>query len=150
MGTSFSDIFDEFMLFQDDYRLITLFQTSPENFTTYLTGWLIPSVSDFERYCDQDLSYNLVLKTFNSVLTKKNVIALAKFVKQYWLQRTVDDVTQMQAKIQTDFKTFSEAQNYKTKQDRLIQVNEEISQLLIDYSLNKESTWDFLKAVNNG
>ncbi len=148
MGTPFTEVFDEFMLLQDDYRLITLFQTSPENFTTYLTGWLIPAISDFTKYCDQSLTYNKTNKVFDVTLTTKNILVLAKIVKQYWLQKTVDDVSQMQAKIQTDFKTFSEAQNYKTKQDRLIQMNEEISKLLVEYSFDKESTWDFLRNIS--
>ncbi len=148
MGTPFTSIFDEFMLLQDDYRLITLFQTSPENFTTYLTGWLKPAVTDFIPVCDQDLTYNLTFKTFNVVLTEKNILYLAKIMKQYWLQKTIDDVSQMKAKIQTDFHTYSEAQNYKTMQDRGILMAEEISQILVKYSLGETTTWDFLKAVN--
>jgi len=148
MGTSFTEVIDEFMLLQDDYRLITLFQTSPENFTTYVTGWLIPAITDFETVCDQKLTYNLTTKYFTETLNKRNILTLAKIVKQYWLQRTVDDVSQMKAKIQTDFHTYSEAQNYKTMQDRLILMNEEISQLLVKYSLVEVTTWDFLKMVN--
>lgn len=148
MGTPFTSIFDEFMLLQDDYRLITLFTASPENFTTYLSGWLVPAIVDFVPVCDQDLSYNLTTKTFNLVLTTRNIITLAKIMKQYWLTKTIDDVSQMKAKIQTDFKTYSEAQNYKTMQDRGILMAEEISQILVKYSLGELTTWDFLKAVN--
>lgn len=150
MGTSFTEVFDNFMLSVDDYTLTILFQTSPENLTTFLTGWLKPAVVDFSIICDQDLSYNLTTKTFENTLTIKNISMLAKILKQYWLQRTIDNVTQFRNLIQTDFKTFSAAQNYKTMQDRGVLMDEVVSQLLVEYSLEKESTWDFLRSINNG
>ncbi len=150
MGTPFTEVFDEFMTSVDDYRLITLFQASPENFTTYLTGWLKPAVVKFEEVCDQSLAYNLNTKTFVEVLTNRNIVKLSEIIKLYWLQKTVDDVSQMKAKIQTDFHTYSEAQNYKTMQDRLILLDEAISQLLVNYSLRETTTWDSLLSVMNG
>ena len=150
MSTPFTNVFDMFLTLIDDYRLITLFQVSPENFTTYLTGWLIPSIDDFKSVCDQDLSYNLTTKYFTNTLTSENISVLTKIMKKYWMNRLVDDVSQIQAKIQTDFSTYSEAQNYKTKQDRYIEMKEEVSIILNQYSYDKDSTWDALMSIING
>lgn len=151
MGTPFTEVFDEFMLMQTDYRLVNLFNASPENFTIYLTGWLKPAVTDFENICDQSLTYSVETKNFSVNLTTKNIVTLAKIIKLYWLNRTVDDITQMNAKIKDkDFTFYSEAQNYATKQNRLIQLREEISQILVGYSLGEQSTWDMLLSVLGG
>lgn len=148
MGTSFSEVFEMFMSKVDDYRLITLFETSIESFEAYLTAWLIPSIEDFKKVCDQDLSYVLLTKKFNFVLTNKNINILSQIMKKYWMNRLVDDISQTSLHIQGDFKTYSEAQGYKVKQDRLNNFREEISQLLVDYSLEKQSCWDALMAIN--
>ena len=149
MTTSFTEVYDIFMGMQDDYRLINLFQSSPENFTTYLTGWMIPAVKDFLQVCDQDLSYNLVTKRFNQTLTIENIVVLAQIIKKYWLNRTIDDITQMNAKIQDkDFTFYSEAQNYATKQARYVEMKEEISSILNRYAYSKESTWEMLLGIN--
>ena len=69
-------------------------------------------------------------------LTDKNIVALARIMKKYWLQKEIDDITQMNLRIQDhDFKNFSEAQNMQQKRERFILEREAISQMLVDYAI---------------
>lgn len=134
-GTKFTEVFDQFTMLVEDYRLVAMYETSPVDFELYLQGWLIPAIVEF-IYCDQSLSYSLATAEFTETLTTKNIVTLARIMKKYWLQREIDDITQMNLRIQDhDFKNFSEAQNMKEKRDRYILEREAISQMLVDYSL---------------
>jgi hypothetical protein len=140
-GTTFSEVFDKFMVLVDDYRLVTLFQTSQTDFETYLQGWLDNAILEFYN-CDQSLSYSST--TFGATLTTKNQLILARIMVKYWLMKEVQDVTEMRLHIQDgDFKTYSEAQNLQAKSAHLDKVKEDVSQLLVDYSLNTNdwSSW---------
>jgi hypothetical protein len=53
----------------------------------------------------------------------------------------------MRMKIQTDYKTYSEAQNITAKSERLIQITEECSQLLTSYSF-RQINWNDWAAGN--
>ena len=67
-GTTFEEIYDFFMTTIDDYRLVTLFNTSVTDFNTYLSSWLIQSIPEFTN-CDQSLGYSTA--TFTETLTQK-------------------------------------------------------------------------------
>ena len=137
MGTSFSEIFDAFMQLVNDYKLVALYQNSRVNFETYLSGWLISAVNLDFLNCNQSLSYDTTMKAFTETLTQQNLLILARIMVKYWLMREVQDVTQMSIHIQdNDFKTFSEAQNLQAKKSYLAQVQEDVSQLLVNYGLN--------------
>ena len=57
-------------------------------------------------------------------------------MKKQWLDKQVDDVLQMNNFVQDrDYKTFSASQNMREKQNRLIQMREEVSQKLVEYGL---------------
>jgi hypothetical protein len=134
MGTSFSDVFDQFLSFIEDYRLTALYQSSVTNFEIYLQGWLMPSIVEFTNVpCNQALTFDTTTKTFTETLTLENTMILSKLMMKYWLMKEVNDITQMRMKIQTDYKTYSEAQNIAAKTERLIQITEELSQILNDY-----------------
>jgi hypothetical protein len=140
-GTKFTEVFDQFTMLVEDYRLIAMYEASPTDFELFLQGWLIPAIVEF-AFCDQDLSYSLVTCDFVETLTNNNIITLARIMKKYWLQRAIDDVTQMQLRIQDhDFKNYSEAQNMKEKRERYILEMEAISQMLVDYSINNSIDW---------
>lgn len=133
-GTEFGEIFDLFMSSITDYKLVTLFNSSPTDFETYLSGWLIPSIGEFTT-CDQSLAYSS--STFTETLSQKNINILMLLMKRRWLEKEIDNVTQMHGKIQDkDFKNYSEAQNMTAKQNRLMEMKEEVSQKLVDYGLN--------------
>jgi hypothetical protein len=140
-GTNFSDVFDQFLSFIEDYRLTALYQSSVVNFEIYLQGWLMPSIVEFSNVpCNQALTFNTTTKTFTETLSLENVMILSKLMMKYWLMKEVNDITQMRLKIQTDYKSYSEAQNITAKTERLIQVTEDISQTLVNYSY-KNFNW---------
>jgi uncharacterized protein (DUF3084 family) len=57
---------------------------------------------------------------------------------KYWLQKNVNDITQMNLHItDRDFKMASEAQNLREKAAYLNVVKEQCSQLLQDYAFRK-------------
>jgi len=140
-GTPLSDIYDQFLSLIKDYRLTNLFNLSPEHteFEDYLLGWLIPAIGDFS-ICDQDLTF--IGNNFVQTLTSKNIVMLAQLLKKYWLEKEIDDITNMNLHLETkDFKTFSENANMKAKQDRYNMEKEEVSQLLVDYALKNNTQW---------
>jgi hypothetical protein len=143
MSTPFTEIFDQFMSLQTDYRLISLYRSSVENFETYLQGWLMPSIVEFQEVpCNQDLSFNLTTKTFTQTLTLQNQIILAHLMKKYWLRKEVNDISQMKNFIQDkDFSSHSASQNLKEKRDLMIVNDEEISQKLVEYGY-KNIDWN--------
>jgi hypothetical protein len=133
-GTNFSDIFDQFQSLIEDYRLTNLFIQSEANYETYVQGWLIPSIVEFTNVpCNQELSFNATTKTFTQTLTLENIVILARLMMKYWLTKEVNDITQMRMKIQTDYKSYSEAQNITAKTERLTLVTEDLSQALNEY-----------------
>lgn len=133
MSTPFTDIYDLFMGSITDHSLITLFNTSETDFNTYLEMWLVPSIGEFAT-CDQSLAYSS--SSFTETLTQKNQNILMLLMKKRWLEKNVDNILQMDNFVQGgDYKTFSAAQNMKAKQDRLIQLKEEVSQKLVEYGL---------------
>ena len=93
MGTSFSEIYDDFMTTVTDYTLITLYNASVSDFETYISAFLIKAIEDFSLKCDQDLSYSS--STFSETLSQKNIDMLALLVKQHWLEKTIDDIKQI-------------------------------------------------------
>jgi hypothetical protein len=134
MATSFSTIYDQFMMFVTDYKLINLYNSSVPNFETYLQGFLIPAITDFKN-CDQSLSY--ATSSFTETLTEKNVKILALLMKRYWLTKEIDDIKQMNLHVtDKDFKIFAESNNMLAKQKRLVLEQEELSQVLVDYGLD--------------
>jgi len=140
MGTSLSEVYDLFMQTVTDYKLIELFNSSPEDFENYLEAWLIYAIRDF-GVCDQVLTYDSTSKTFTLDLTLENKAMLATLMMKYWLQKTVNDITQFNLHItDRDFKMASEAQNLREKATYLNIVKEDCSQLLQDYGY-KRNPW---------
>jgi hypothetical protein len=138
-GTEFNEIFDNFMMTVEDYRLIALFNTSETDFSTYLSGWLIQAIPEFTN-CDQSLDYSS--STFTETLTQKNITILALLMKKKWFERELENILQMTNVVQDrDFKMYSQANNMKEKRERLITLQEELSQKLVDYGLNYSTDW---------
>ena len=134
MATSLSEVYDLFMLTITDYRLNHLFDSSEEDFENYLQAWLEFAIAEFTM-CDQDLNYDDVTKTFSDTLTRENKVILATLMMKYWMQKNVNDITQMNLHItDRDFKVASESMNLREKAIRLNNVKETCSQMLIDYA----------------
>jgi len=133
MATSFNEIYDQFSMFVKDYNLIALYNASVSDYEIYLSGWLIPAISDFKN-CNQSLAYTS--STFTETLSTENIKILALLMKKYWLKKEINDITQMNLHVQDrDFKTFAEANNMLEKRKTYQGELEELSQQLVEYTL---------------
>ena len=145
LGTSLSEVVDLFMTRVNDYRLNTVYQTSGSFiFTQYVEPWVLDSIGDFE-VCTQSLAYTptsgSVEGYFTEDLTTEHKSILSRLMLKYWMNKTVQDVLQMNNAITDhDYKTFSQAQNLKAKQDYYNSLKEELSQVLVDYAY-KNNSW---------
>lgn len=141
MATTLSEVYDLFMLTVTDYRLNHLFDSSEEDFETYLQAWLEFAITEFHM-CNQDLNFDNDTKTFPDTLTRENKVILATLMMKYWLQKNVNDITQMNLHVtDRDFKVASEAMNLREKAIYLNHVKETCSQMLSDYAY-KHNDWD--------
>lgn len=147
MTTPSSTISDLFMTRVKDYRLDTIYTVSGSTtFNEYLEPWILDAVSDFEDFCDQDLTYvvsgSATEGYFVQDLNQKNKLMISKLMTKYWLGKSIRDVLQFNLVVSDrDFKTFSAAQNLKAKQDYYNSLQEELSQDLINYSY-KRNDWN--------
>lgn len=150
MGTSLSEVYDVFMMTITDYRLIELFNTSVPDFENYLQVWLDFAIVDF-KVCDQNLNYDDTTNEFPAELSRDNKVVLSTLMMRYWLQKAVNDVTQMNLHItDRDFKMASEAQNLREKVNHLNIVKEQCSQLLQDYSYKRNDWTDWYNQLYSG
>lgn len=149
-NTSYSDINDLFMQQVEDYRLIELYNggVGATNLTTYLLGFMILAIPEFNS-CTQNLEdRDDTSFTFNYEMTSENKKILSKLMVKEWLGKELRDILQMRWNITDhDFKHYSEAQNTKSKQDVLSELREECSQLLVDYEI-KHNNWEDWKIGN--
>ena len=139
MATTFNEIYDFFMTTINDYRLVALYNSSQTDFQTYLSAWLIQSIPEFTN-CDQSLSYSS--SSFTETLSQKNINILVLLMKKKWFEKELENVLQMTNVVQDrDFKMYSQANNMKEKRERLITLQEEVSQKLVDYGLEYSVDW---------
>lgn len=139
--TSYTDIYDLFLMIVDDYELTELYHSSEEDFTTYLQGFLILAIPDF-RICKKDLKQRDDSSgTFLIELSDTEKSILAKLMAKYWFKKKIQDVTQFQGHLNDkDFKFHSEAQNLTAKRDYYNIIREEVDQDLNDYGY-EHSDW---------
>lgn len=135
MATPYTDVYDLFMQQIKDYVLDELYASSEINFNTFLQGFLVLAINEFDSMCDQDLSdRNDTTGAFNFDLLERNQVILSRAMVKFWLEKEVQDVLQMKWNLQDrDFKHYSEAQNLKEKNDFLTNVTERVAQMYVDY-----------------
>jgi len=139
MATTSSEVYDLFLQTITDYRLIDLFNLSETDFENYLEAWLLFAINEFTM-CTQSLAYSE--GTFTETLTTETMLILATLMMRYWLQKNVNDITQMNLHVtDRDFKTASEALNLREKVAHLNVVKEQCSQMLNNYEF-KNLDWD--------
>lgn len=144
MGTEFTEVYDLFTVLCSDYKFNELYLISPDNLNTYLQPYLRFAIDEFRKVCDQPIQENIDLEngTFTIELKEYNKIPLARLMIKYWFQHLVNDVLQVQAKLNdTDFKHYAEANNLNAKQSTYQQMREESSQILTDYSIEHSINW---------
>lgn len=141
-NTTFEDVYDLFLILVKDYNLNSLYNSSATDFSTYLQGFLIISIPDFDN-CIQDLTnYDLTNATFNFELSLTEQVILAKLMVIQWLTKEIQNITQMNNFLSdTDFKMFSNSQNLREKSTYKDKLKEEINQEMLKYGL-KNTPWD--------
>lgn len=150
MGTALSDVADLFMTKVSDYRLDTIFSTSgSQGLNNYVEPWLLSAILEFD-ICTPPLVYvptsGSIEGEFGDDLTLENKMILAELMVKFWLQKSIQDILQMNNNISDhDFKMFSQAQNLQSKKDYFNMVRESCSQMLINYEY-KYNDWAGWKA----
>lgn len=141
MTTDYTDIFDLFMMNIKDWKLESLFNTSPDDFENVLQGYMVVSLPKFTN-CNQSLARNDSTKQFTETLSEQNKNIIASLMVEKWLEREVQDIRQMALHVQDrDFKSYAEANNLKEKSAHWSKILELNSQALVDYSLNDRELW---------
>jgi len=143
LSTQSSDIVDLFLSRIRDHKLDVVYSSSGSStLTIYVEPWLIFAINEFSDFADQTLTYvtssGSNIGYFTEDLNIPNKVMLSLLMTKYWLEKTIKDLVQISNVISDrDFKTFSAAQNLKSKQDYYSALQEEISQALINYSYKR-------------
>ena len=151
MATSVSDVFDLFMTRVNDYQLTAIYNTSASTLNMHLEPYLLDTIQEFD-ICDQSLDYTLTSGSvegyFTENLNNRNKYMLSRIMVKFWWAYQVRNLLQFSNLLQdSDFRTFSQAQNLQAKQQTYNTEREEVSQLLVDYGL-KGIPWNEWKIQN--
>ena len=137
MATPYSEVFDLFLASIQDYRINRLYEKSVEDMENYLIPFLIKAITNF-RKCKTDLEdRDDTNKVFNQTLSTDEKVILSNLMIVEWLTKEVNDILGMKNYLQdTDFKTYSSAQNLKEKKDLLITMKDIVDKQITQYSYN--------------
>ena len=124
--TTFEELYDLFLSKVQDYRMRNAFLNDTNVATAMLHKYLIKAIAMFDN-CKKDIqNVNEILGQFNCTLdiTEKNI--LTDLMVEAWLNRNIDDLTQININLNdTTFKHASEANNLDKKmelRDRLREI----------------------------
>lgn len=137
MATPYSEVFDLFLASIQDYRINRLYEKSVEDMENYLMPFLIKAITNF-RKCKTDLEdRDDTNKVFNQTLSTDEKVILSNLMMVEWLTKEVNDILQMRLYLQdTDFKTYSQANNLKEKRELLTTMKEMVDKQIVQYSYN--------------
>lgn len=137
MSTPYSDIFNLFLTSIQDYRINKLYNQSVEQMENYLIPFLIKAITNF-RKCKTDLEdRDDTNKVFNQTLSTDEKVILSNLMIFEWLTKEVNDILQMRLYLQdTDFKTYSQANNLREKRELLTTMKEMVDKQIVQYSYN--------------
>lgn len=152
--TKFRDVIDRATTLWRDYRLDKLFNTDETEYYTFLEGLMLNSIDMFDG-CLTDLSYTEITETeddsevvtqyaFDNTLSSKEIYILALGIMIAWMENNKNDITQMNLHLSSkDFRSFSEANHLKEKQNSLDKMREEHSRNITEYQLRNFSSLPF-------
>ena len=137
MNTTYDEIIDLALISIEDYRLNSLFQSSPDKFKIVLEGFLIRGISGFDN-CVKDLSdRDDDLRQFNCDLddTEKNI--LADYLVIAYLDQQILDRRQITGMMQNknEANRYSEANLLKEKQALKVAMIENVNNYQTIYDL---------------
>lgn len=137
MATPYSEVFDLFLTSIQDYRINRLYEKSVEDMENYLMSFLIKAIVNF-RKCKTDLEdRDDTNKVFNQTLSTDEKVILSNLMIVEWLTKEVNDILSLKNFLQdTDFKTYSQANNLKEKRELLTTMKEMVDKQIIQYSYN--------------
>lgn len=137
MATPYSEVFDLFLASIQDYRINRLYEKSVEDMENYLMPFLIKAITNF-RKCKTDLEdRDDTNKVFNQTLSTDEKVILSNLMIVEWLTKEVNDILSLRNFLQdTDFKTYSQANNLKEKRELLTTMKEMVDKQIVQYSYN--------------
>jgi len=137
VSTPYSDIFNLFLASIQDYRINKLYNQSVEQMENYLMPFLIKAITNF-RKCKTDLEdRDDTNKVFNQTLSTDEKVILSNLMIVEWLTKEVNDILSLRNFLQdTDFKTYSQANNLKEKRELLTTMKEMVDKQIVQYSYN--------------
>ncbi len=144
MGTPFKDVIDRSMTMIQDWRIDDLYASSSTNFYSYMSGFLFNAIDDFDGVLDDltytsstDVTTQTVTYSFDNTLTSKEIRILAIGTVLSWMENNLNDIRQMNLHLNIkDFKSFSEANNLKMKQEQYDRLREDFKREITEYQLN--------------
>lgn len=144
LGTPYSDIFELFLTSIQDYRINRLYQKSVDDMEKYLMPFLIKAITRFDR-CKKDLEdRDDVNRVFHQDLSTDEKVILSDLMVAEWMTKEVNDIMNMKNFLQdTDFKTYSQANNLKEKRELLNEIEERVDKRITKYSY-KHFDWSKL------
>lgn len=142
MATSFETVIDLALAQVDDYKLVKLYGQNPAQFNRWCDGFLISAIPNF-NLCRQALTYDAVLRQFDSDLTNSEISILADFWVIEWFKRETQVSSQINLGINMNggVNRHSEAQNLKEKSSYLDKLREKVYQKITDYQIEDLSTY---------
>ena len=148
MATPYSEVFDLFLTSIQDYRINRLYEKSVEDMENYLMSFLIKAITNF-RKCKTDLEdRDDTNKVFNQTLSTDEKVILSNLMIVEWLTKEVNDILSLRNFLQdTDFKTYSQANNLKEKRELLTTMKEMVDKQIVQYSYNN---FDWSKLERRG
>ena len=137
MATPYSEVFDLFLASIQDYRINRLYEKSVEDMENYLMSFLIKAIANF-RKCKTDLEdRDDENRIFNQTLSTDEKVILSNLMMVEWLTKEVNDILSLRNFLQdTDFKTYSQANNLKEKRELLTTMKEMVDKQIVQYSYN--------------
>lgn len=134
--TEFEKIYKLFLNMIQDYSLTKMFEFDPETAEDMLETFLIMAIAEFEGYNKLIANVNLKAKCFSFELTISEMVIMARIMVMCWLDRVINDLTQINLKLQdNDFKHSSENANLKEKLEYADRWREKVYQQLMTYAL---------------
>jgi len=152
LGTSLTTVVDLFLSEVTDWTLDVLYSTSGSiGLNTFVEPWLLNSINKFYM-CDQDLTYTPISGSvdgyFTETLTSENTLILSNIMTQYWYNRLVNNVRQMNTYLtDKEFDQHSAANNMNAKLQLFNAKKEEVNQILTEYTYRKND-WTQWKLQN--
>ncbi|KZE65159.1 hypothetical protein AV545_04345 [Paenibacillus jamilae] len=138
--TPYSKIFERFQGKIQDYTIDEMFLNSIEDYEDYLTGFLKSGLVKFS-YCKNDLSArDEENRSFTVDLTELEQEILSQLMLGEWFEKEVNNILDMRLAISSsDWKRYSESQNFKEKAVLRDKAIERADALMMQYYLKNMS-----------